>query len=170
MTALTLYELTDQYREALDALTDLIGVDDAAVADTLEGLQGTIQAKATNVAMLARNLEANAEAIGEAINAMTARQKALQAKSDWLQSYLLGNMVAAGMAEISCPYFAIKVQNNPPKVVVDAEGAIPAQYWTQKPPVTPPPALDKKAIADAIKAGAEIPGVHLEQGKRLVIK
>ena len=37
-------------------------------------------------------------------------------------------------------------------------------------PEPPPPAPDKKAIADAIKGGAEIPGVHIEHRQSLQIK
>ena len=58
-------------------------------------------------------------------------------------------------------------QSNPPSVVVDDAEAVPAQFWTQ--PEPPAPRLDKAAVAKALKGGATIDGVHLEQSERLVI-
>lgn len=65
MNALTLYELSDEYRDALAVLNEM-DLDEQTIADTLEGLQGAIEVKAQNVAMFTRNLEATAEAIKDA--------------------------------------------------------------------------------------------------------
>ncbi len=59
----------------------------------------------------------------------------------------------------------LAIQDNPPSVVVENEFILPAQYLKQ-----PPPVVDKVAIKAAIKAGVIVPGAHLAQSQRLVIK
>ena len=46
----TLYELSEDYRQALEILADP-ELPPEAVADTLEGMIGTLENKATNIAM-----------------------------------------------------------------------------------------------------------------------
>ena len=57
----------------------------------------------------------------------------------------------------------MKVKKNPPSVVIDDLSKVPTKFQHQKIEVT----LDKIAIKNAIKAGEEVPGAHLEQGTSL---
>lgn len=164
---ITLYQLADEYVEALRAMAEM-ELDEQAVADTLEGLSGELQVKATNVAMFVRNLEATAEAIKVAEQQMAARRKAIENRAQRIRDYLQSQMEKTGISKIECPYFKLAIRDNPPSVVVDSLDAIPDEYMRQ--PETPPPAPDKKMIGDAIKDGVAIPGVHLEKSKRLEIK
>jgi hypothetical protein len=168
MTASTaLYVLADEYLAAAHQLADL-ELDPQTVADTLGGLSGDLEVKATNVAMFARNLEAAAEAIKGAEAQMAARRKAIENRAAGIREYLKVQMERTGIKEIASPYFKLAIRSNPPAVVIDAASQIPAEYMRQ--PEPPPPAPDKKAIAAAIKAGKEIAGAHLEQSTRLEIK
>lgn len=167
MSALTLYQLTDQYRE-LQRLADTDEIDSQALADTLEGLTGEIQVKATNVAKFAANLEATAAAIDEASKKMAARGKALQARADHLRAYLKTQMEAAGISRIECPELVLAIRQNPPAVVVTDEASIPGDYWIEPPP--PAKKLDKKMILEVLKHDGEVPGCHLERATRLEIK
>jgi hydroxymethylpyrimidine/phosphomethylpyrimidine kinase len=67
MTAL--YELAHSYRDAAEKLADL-DLPPEVIEDTLESLSGDLEVKATNTAMLVRNIEATAEKIKEAEAAM----------------------------------------------------------------------------------------------------
>lgn len=163
----SLYSLAAEYREAADQLADL-DLDEQTIADTLEGLAGTLEVKATNVAMFARNLESTAVAIKEAEAQMTKRRKAIEARAERMYTYLKQNMEATGITKIESPYLRIAIRNNPAAVHIDAESQIPPEFWKQAPP--PPPALDKKAIAEAIKSGREVPGAHMESSTRLEVK
>lgn len=162
----SLYELSAQYRIALDTLTDM-GVDDQTIADTLEGLEGALEVKAQNVAMFVRNLESTAEAIKKAESDMAARRKALEKRADGIKGYILANMQRAGITKIECPFFQLAIRKNPASVVIDNAAEIPGEFMRQ--PEPPPPSPDKKAIAEAIKGGAHVPGAHLEQSERLHI-
>jgi hypothetical protein len=165
-----LYELTAQYR-ALEALESSDDLPAEVIRDTLDGLEGQWQDKATNVGLFIRNLESVADAIDEAAATMQARGTRLRARAQSLQQYLLLNMQAAGISKVESPYFVLQVKKNPPTVVIDSENLIPAKFMRTPEPLPPPkPAPDKKAIADAIKAGGEVPGAHVEQYERLEIK
>ena len=63
---LRLYELSTEYLQALEALSELDDLPPEAIADTLAGLSGAWEDKALNVARFVRNLEAEATAIEEA--------------------------------------------------------------------------------------------------------
>lgn len=165
MTAL--YELAHDYRNAADKLADL-DLDPQTIEDTLESLSGDLEVKATNTAMLIRNLEASAAAIGDAEAQMAARRIALQNRAKRIKDYVLANMMVAGIQKIECPYFKLAVRDNPAAVEVYEPGLIPANFMRQPDP--PPPAVDKTAIKEALKAGQDVPGCKLTVGKRLEIK
>jgi hypothetical protein len=162
-----LYELVGQYR-ALEALESSEDIPPEVIRDTLEGLEGQLQEKATNVALFIRNLVSTADAIYEAANQMRERADRLKARSDALYDYLLFNMQASGITKIESPYFSLIVKKNPPTVVIDNEADIPEDYKVAPPP--PPKRIDKAAIGRAFKAGEAVPGCHIEQRERLEVK
>lgn len=165
MTAL--YQIVDRYRDAAERMADL-GLDTETIQDTLESIEGEIAVKAEAVAMVIRNHQSLADQIKQAERQMAERRKALEARAAWLESYLLTNMEAAGITVIEHPMFRIAVKANPPAVAVVDEASIPPEFW--RVPETPPPALDKKAIAETLKAGGEVPGASLSRSTRLEIK
>lgn len=161
---MTLYQIANEYREAATAMADL-DLPEEAIRDTLEGMAGELEAKATNVAMCIRNLEVNADAISEAAKQMTERAKRVQARADRIRDYLYFHMQQTGITKIECPYFKLSIKNNPPMVCVDSKEDIPKKYW-----VPQPDALNKVEILRDLKDGANVPGVHLMQRQRLEIK
>jgi len=164
---LSLYLLADEYLVNLRTLADL-DLDEQTVTDTLEGLSGELEVKATNVAAFARNLEASAEAIKNAEAAMANRRRSIERRAERLRDYLKSNMERVGILKIESPQFCLSIKKNPPAVHVEAPELVPAEFMKIPPP--PPPILDKKAIGDALKAGDDVPGCRLEQGTRLEIK
>ena len=163
----SLYDIAAEYRQTADKLADL-DLDEQTIADTLEGMSGALEVKAQNVVMFARNLEATATAIKEAETAMAARRKAIENRAAGLRRYALSAMQVAGVQSIECPYFKLSVRKNPPAVEVFDAAQIPAQFM--RTPEPPPPAPDKKAITEAIKAGKEVPGARLVSGERLEVR
>lgn len=166
-TSLALFQIADQYLVDLKRLEEL-DLDEQTVADTLEGLSGELEVKATNVAMFCRNLEASAEAIKAAEQQMAARRKAIENRAARIKQYLKDNMERTGITKIEGPHFALSIKKNPPAVHVEAQELIPAEFFNAPPP--PAPVMDKKRIAEALKAGKDVPGCRLEQGTRLEIK
>lgn len=161
-----LYEIAHQYRADVARLEEL-DLDDQTLADTLEALSGDLEMKAVNVVKFAKNLDATATAIKEAEAAMAARRKSLERRSDALRAYVKHNMIASGIMKISCDYFQIAIQNNPPAVEIFDQLQLPQDYMREIPAKFEP---DKTLIAKAIKDGFEVPGAKLNQSQRLVIK
>ena len=167
MTAITLFEIAREYRDDLEKLAEA-DLDDQTLTDTLDSMGGELQAKATNVAYFIRNLEASAAAIKEAEAHMAARRKTLENRAARTKDYLLASMMVAGVQKVECQHFRLTVRDNPGAVEVYQPELIPASFMRQ--PEPPPPAPDKAAIKEAMKAGQEVPGCRLVQGKRLEIR
>ena len=162
-----LYEIAADYRKIADQLADL-DLPPEAIEDTLESISGDLTVKATNTAMVMRELEAMAAAIKDAEAQMAARRKSAEKRAERVRDYLLAQMMVAGVQKIECPYFRLDVRENPPAVEVYEPGLIPAEFMRQPDP--PPPAPDKSAIKDAMKAGQDVPGCRLTRGYRLEVK
>ena len=162
----SLYEIATTYRADAARLADL-DLPAEVVTDTLDAMAGELEVKAQNVVMYARNLQATATAIKDAEEQMARRRKAIENRAKHLLDYVQGCMETAEVQKIECPYFKLAIQAKPPSVDVYEPGLIPAQYMTQ--PEPPAPAPDKRAIAEAIKSGEEVPGARLVRGTRLAI-
>lgn len=163
----TLYEIATEFSADAAKLQEL-DLEEATLADTLEGLQGDLQVKAQNTAMVVRNLEAMALAIQDAERRMAERRKAIENRAKAIRAYIQRCMEHAGIHRIDTPMLALSIRKNPPAVVVDAPSQVPAKFW-RIPPV-PPAEVDKQALKVAISAGEEVSGAHLEQSTRLEIR
>jgi hypothetical protein len=164
---MSLYQLSGDYLAIANKLSDS-DLPPEVINDTLESLSGELEEKCTNVALFVRNLEATAESIKAAEKQMADRRKAIENKANSIRQYLQVNMQRTGITKIESPYFALTIKKNPPSVVIDDVEAIPSEFMVT--PAPPPPAPDKKAIGEKLKAGEQVPGCHLEQGERLDIK
>lgn len=162
---LKLYELTQDYLEALDALSEIEDLPPEAINDTLEGLAGEWEDKALNVGRYIRNLEAEAAAIDEARKRMDARAKVTANRAARLKEYLKAELGRTGLKP-KAPDLALRLQNNPPSVAIDDADLIPEDYRRIETVTT----ILKSEIAARLKAGEPIPGAHLERSQRLVIQ
>jgi len=166
---LTLYQLSHNYVQALDFLTDPeADVPLTVINDTLEGLAGGLEDKAINVAKFLRNLESTAEAIKAAEAAMAKRRKALENRTGWLKGYLKASMENTGISQIDCPYFRLSIAKNPAALEITDEQAIP-QHFKHTETLTVVQ-IDKAAVKAALAQGKAIPGARLSQGTRLSIR
>ncbi|MBE0469967.1 MAG: siphovirus Gp157 family protein [Methyloprofundus sp.] len=167
MNNLSLYQISANYLEALDVLTDPeMDLPIEAVTDTLEGLGGELEDKAINVAKFLRNIEAAAKAIKEAEVEMAKRRRSLENRVTWMKDYLKGSMEHTGITKIECPYFKLSLMKNPGTVNITDENAIPDQFKEQVISWK----INKTAIKDVIKAGELVPGASITNGTRLTIK
>ena len=108
--------------------------------------------------------------LDSAIKDLTARKKAMQSRHDGLKEYLLVNMQAHAIREISAQdsTFSAKIKKNPPKLVIDDAGLIPCELYIY--PETPAPFVNNAAIKAKLLAGEVIEGAHIEQAERLDIQ
>lgn len=159
-----LYEYTDQHREALIELNDL-DLPAEIVEDTLNALIGDIEEKTKSVVAYMRNLDADVKAMKRAEQEIKERRQRIERRVVWIDNYVLTNMQANDITEISTPYFTFKPQKNPPAVTIVDESEISDKYKIEV--VTYK--IDKKKIKEDIKAGQYVAGAIVTQGWRLKI-
>jgi folylpolyglutamate synthase/dihydropteroate synthase len=164
---LTLYQLSQEYKQQLETLADL-DLSPEVVQDTLESLGGELQTKAQNTVAFMRHLESLSESIKLAEAQMELRRVSIERRVQQLKDYVLISMQDAGIHKIESPYFVVSVAKNPPSVEVYNQEVIPMEFM--KTPPAPPPSPDKKAIIEAMKSGVDVAGCRLRQGVRLSIK
>lgn len=157
----TLRELTDDILQIM-AMAEDPDIPQEALADTLEGMEGLFQDKAQRVGMVVLDYKAKAEAIKAEIARLTDRKRAMENNARYLEGYLINAMQAAQIKRIEGELVTINLPKPRSVVVIDNEGALPVDFLVEKTTVTP----DKKGIAIAIKAGDDVPGAHIEDGKQ----
>jgi uncharacterized secreted protein with C-terminal beta-propeller domain len=161
---ITLYELAAQYQHDLEYIQNS-DLDEQQALELLETMQGAIQDKAKNVAMVIRNMETTAEAIKAAEDEMASRRKSIERKMEWMKNYLLQNMERTGITKIESPYFVISLRDNPESLIVESDAEVPDEYWK-----VPAPILDKAGLKKDIQLGLIVPGCRLERKKSIRIK
>ena len=166
MSTLRLYEIAETYLRALEDLADIEDLPEQAITDTLEGLQGEFEVKAINVAGYIRNIEAEASAVEQARKGMERRQRALSGTRTGCANTSKPRSSVPAWAKLKNHYLTLRIQNNPPSVVVDDEKSIPDEYKRTETVTT----LLRAEIARALKADQEVPGSHLQRSTRLVIQ
>lgn len=162
-----LYEISDLYLHALDELTNADNgepLPQEAIDDTLEGIEGTFKEKAAGLAAYILNMEADIAAISDAIEKMEKRHKTLRLRVKSLRAYLKECIVKTGI-QVETAEFKVVIQRNPPRVEISDPFRIPEEF---KEKITETKIL-RLAIANALKAGVEVPGAFLAQDTRLVI-
>lgn len=160
----SLYTLTGQYKE-LAALQQ--GADEdmqVAVRDTLGAIEGEFNEKAKAISSLILNMDSDAAAIDAEIERLKERKRIMTNRQSEIREYLRDNMEAAGITKISCPLFTITLAQGRESVVITDESLLPDEMTDVKTDIKP----NKKAITDAIKAGQDVPGAHLERGQSSV--
>lgn len=164
---MSLYDLTGELAE-LQRLAE----DGEDVSEALARVEGDLEKKGLGIAHVLRNLEADVTALNAETERLIEKSQRLVRQHKRLGEYVLATMQARGVHAIKGPAFSLKVAENPPKVVVEDESAIPPEYMRTPDPPPPPKAVpDKKAILAAFKEHGEVvPGTRIERGVRLVIK
>ena len=137
---------------------------DEQLKEALVALEETKVEKCGNAICYLNMLKHGIEDMKGEEKRIATMRKALESRAKNLESafaYVLKNM---GDKEVITKYGVMKVRKNPPSVVIDDLSKVPTKFQHQKIEVT----LDKVAIKNAIKAGEEVAGCHIEQSEKLV--
>ena len=162
---MTLYEINNAIQDVLDyALDPETGeiLDDAMMA-SYDQLRMDRDEKIENIGCFIKNLEADAKAIREEEKSLADRRRAAENKAEHLRNYL--QFCLAGQ-KFQSPRLAVSFRKSK-KVVFDEAHLydVPDDYLRYK-----EPELDKKLVADALKAGEVIPGCELVESVSMIIK
>lgn len=163
----SLYELTSDWLQLMDMLENQ-EADEDVIRDTLEGIEGEIEDKMQNCVFCIRNLENLKAGFKREKERMAHGEESCDNRIKSLKKYMQQCMELTGLEKIKTKLSSIWIQNNQPSVVVDAENVddIPIEYL-----VVQEPKVDKKKIAEDIKAGVDLYGIaHLEYSRSLRIK
>lgn len=158
-----LYEIAPALRFALDDIVVDEETGEILQADALHAVEVEAAEKIEATALYLRELDAEAKAAKDEADRMLARVKSMQKRSDYLKSMLLEALHATGKVKTGRVTVSIRTT----KAVEIAEGAdLPEAYTTVKTTVSP----NKTAIKDALSAGIEVPGCHLEARESVSIR
>ena len=167
-----LYEITADYRQALNVLNDAdltdltIDEQQQLIHDTLGQFTDRFQSKALAIGAFIANLELEAEALKTMEQRIQQRRKANERKAEWLRDYLQINMQAMDLLDIQDNQIRLSIRKNPPKVIVENDALVPEDFKETEVNIL----IRKTLIADALKSGQSVPGAHLQYGTRLQIR
>ena len=161
-----LYELANMFVDFARVLADETEMPNEIIDEYIDAQVGPLEFKGWNIAAMVLQFEGEAEMIRAAEKRMAVRRKHLENRAEWLRDYLLVQLIRAGIDEIQSPEFVVKVCDNPPRVILDDEEAIPEQFKEQETVVT---ILKNELRIAMVCDGEVIPGCHLEKGKCLNI-
>ena len=161
-----LFDLTGEYLQALDVLTDP-EIDEQVVSDTLEGLLGAIEVKSEGYIGVLNRLDMELTACKKHEQEWKARKQIRENAIKRLKKALTDTMVAIDKTEIAAGDVKIKLVNNGGllPLIVDEDAEIPDRfkkiiYET-----------DNTLIRKALDSGEELPFARYgERGKGIRIK
>lgn len=158
---MNLYEITGAMAE-LQAMED---IDPETLADTLEGLEMEFEVKLSNLARWVRDLEGDSEKLSNELKRLATKRQSVDKRVESLKEYVRQALLSSGRTKVGDGVHTWRVQQNPPKVVVEAGADIPLCYYVEKVDRQ----VDKGAIKQALQAGHTVPGCSLisEAGIRL---
>lgn len=161
----TLYEITGEYLQLLDMLTEEENLEEQVVKDTLEGIEGELEIKAENYAKIIKELLAQADKFKKEKERLEARQQAYENRAKYLKETLFNAMQITGKTKFKTGLFSFGIQKNgglqPMEIIPDID--IPEEYLKKEP--------DNKLIREMLEKGVELPFACLkERGQHLVIR
>ncbi len=163
---MNIYEIASEYKMYFDAIYQKEELDENDV-NFLSLLESEIENKAVAIAAFVKNLEAEQNAILDAINKMQKKHDKLSKKSTKLKEFLKQSLQQTNIKKITkSPFFNITIAKNPPKINVFDEQKINENYFS----TITLKKLNKIELLNDLKTGKQIDGVLLTQDDRLVIK
>ena len=165
---MTLYEINEQIKAIMDAMNvemDENGEFDYSYVDQLNALNEAREDKLEAIGCYIKNLDAEAKAIKEEMDALKARYSQKVAKSERLEEYLKNDLLEHETMKFETPKVAFSFRKST-QVSIKDERMIPFEYGENVTEFK----IHKKAIKQAIQDGKEVPGAELVTYQNLQIK
>ena len=151
-----LYSETQAAIALVANFNDLLGDDDEARLDAIEGETQLVEIIASLVERLAV-IDALVVGMNDAARKIAARKSRLANQAEMIRTAVGSAMTQSGLRKMETPLGTVSVKATPASLVVLNEADIPTRYYKPGP-------LDKRAIIAELKDGAEISGVGLSNG------
>ena len=131
------------------------GIDEATLADTVEGLTDLNEVVAAVVRSALLD-EAMADGLKGHIQALQERLARLTERASERRRIAREAMLEVDLKKVAAPDFTVSVRPGSPALVVVNEGAIPPTYWEPR-----EPRLDRLGILNDLKKGLVVEGASL---------
>jgi hypothetical protein len=191
-----LYQIVARYQDDLAKLQDL-DLPPEVVLDTIESMQGEVEAKVRAVVAYALDLERAAEAREAEAKRMAEGARRLADRAESIKMYAQIALMNSGLKlPLIAPEFTLNLAKLPPSVEITDPEAVPAEHrqttitftikgepknpaWMAAQYAFQQAGFDmtedakpvKKTIGDALKTGAAVPGAKLAPvGYRLTVR
>ena len=154
---MNLYDIADNIRQLADMVNDDgHEIDEQTIADTLEGLEGDLTAKADQIGKLVKMLTRQADTCELEARRLGDRSDKLRKRAESVTAYLHACMTVAGQRKVENSLFNISIRKMAPTIELDEE-LLPPQWFVERVEQRP----DRRGILAAVKAGEEIRGATL---------
>lgn len=150
-----LKQQTEAARLLQQSIAEIIGNDEEALHDAIEGETNLLEAIEAGVERIA-TLKCHMEAIGAQKKRLDERCARFERQYDLLRTAVLTAMQQTGQLKLELPQATVTAVTVAPKCDIVSEADVPASYWKAA-----DPKLDKKAVLAALKAGEKVPGAQL---------
>ena len=166
----SLYDLTGDYAKFAEYMeqVELEPEMQEALEDALNNLGEDIEIKLENYAKIIKNFESDIAGLKAEEERLAKKRKAMENSIKNMKQRMTEAMIRTGKVDIKGELFKFKVQANPPAVVMDVNYIedVPEKYL-----IAQDPKIDKKKLAEDLKAGVDLDGVaHLEASASIRIR
>lgn len=159
----TLYELTEQYTELLNAIeTDDPKLLEDTIAST--GINEDLNKKFEGYGQVINQAKADMNEVSEEIKRLQTKKRTYDNNIKRLKQALIDSLAAVGKDRIKTPLFSFSIKNTRAVDVTSTED-LPVDYL-----IPQPSKPDKKAIKEAIESGQDVPGATIKFNESLVIR
>ncbi len=166
MTTHELHRETEAVRLLLATFADVVGDDEIAKADMIEG-ETNLNEAMERVAERLSDLETLCDSLKAREDKLAARRRRLEEQQKNHRTAMLTAMEVAGVKRLELAIATVSRKPIAASAVVTNEADVPAEFWRRG-----EPKLDKKALLTALKAahdeGRTIPGAQLSNGGETV--
>lgn len=154
----SIFSISERYNTLL-ALLDDETVSQDEINEALASVMDDVTTKAANGIAFLHMMKARRDAAKAEKKRIDDYVKTLDSRIKRVEKAYLYGMNRMNMKSILTERGELKMRKNPCSVVIDDPDQVPDAFKVQSITITP----NKTAIKDAIKAGTDVPGAHLEQ-------
>lgn len=154
-----LYEISNEYRRIFDKLSEMDGITEEIIKDTLSPIMDNFNGKSISTVSCMKNLEAEANAVRHAENSMRQRRQQIEQKVERLREYIKNQMILMEIKNIKCPYFSITLSKGIKSVNILDESKIPDKFMK----------ITKAPVKTLIKEAGGCEGAEIIEGYSLRI-
>lgn len=171
VASLSLYKMANDYESILSQLYNYeTGEINAEMDIKLNELSDNIENKCIAVSKWINKLKAEKKQIEFMEAQIAQRKEAYDKEIAASMNYLETNMKRLNISKIKCPFFTIKIKNNPYSTDITDESLIPEKFMKTKEVIKKETKPDRNAIKEEfLKTGIQVAGSYVAQKTKLEI-